>query len=224
MGMVDVRLQHFVIARFADYCAFDRPLPADSGGPVLYLLQKLDELEGPLCELKQGLFESQCKHMLKRAADGVTPEEAADFRSVLEGYLAPADFYDASFHLMEPHRLKEPEALKRAAALFSGLKAAALRDEEARPEEKRSALYKRLTGDLYKRLGLEALETVKRRRPLTPRRLRMIVRRCRRETAEYAAVFHFPVRPDDTFTPFIIPRIEALVCVNRRFLRTLQVR
>lgn len=222
--MVDVRLQHFVIARFADYCDYHRPPAPDGSPPALALLQKLEELEGPLRELKQGLFESQWKHLLKRAAAGISAEEAADFRSVLEGYLSTSDFYDASFHLMEPARLKDPAALKLATGLFSGLKAVCLLDEEDLPPERHSALFKRLTGDLYRRLGFDRLEAVRARRPLTARRARMLLYRCRRETSEYATVFHFPVRSDDTFTPFIIPRIEALVSVNRRFLRSLRVR
>lgn len=222
--MVDVRLQHFVIARFADYCAYRRPIPGETAAPVLYLLQKLDELEGPLRELKQSLFESQWKHFLKRAAAGVTDTEATDFRSVLEGYLSLGDLADASFHLMEPVRLKDPSAMKMAVDLFSRLKAQSLIEEESKPEERRSALHKRLTGDLYRRLDFATLDRVRQHKPLTPRRLRMILRRCRRATADFAAVFHFPVSPEDTFTPFIIPRVEALVCVNRRFLLGLRTR
>ncbi|MDE2293186.1 MAG: hypothetical protein KGL53_13980 [Elusimicrobia bacterium] len=223
--MADVRLQHFVIARFADYCDFARPYPDGVRDPVQWLLSKLSELEGPLVQLKQELLEEHCRRILKKAAeDGVGEAEAADFRSLLEGYLSPGDFADAAFHLMDPAGLKDLARLKAAEGFFKGLHAARLTDEEDKPPERQSALYKRLTKELYGRLGLDTLELVRRRRPLTLRRLKMILRRCRRETAEYAAVFHFPVNPDDTFTPFILPRVEALAAANRRFLRTLRTR
>lgn len=222
--MTDVRHQHFVIARFADYCDFSRPFPPGLCDPVSGLLAKLTELEGPLNLLKQGILEGHLRRFFKEVPAGITDEAAADFRSVLEGYLAPGDYADACFHLMDHAALKDPGRLKLAMQCIAPMKAVRLIDEEAKPEEKRSKLYKRLVLELTKRLGFDRLEEVRVRKPLTEQRLRMILRRARRETAEYAAVFHFPVTPDDTFTPFIIPRVEALVAVNRRFLRSLRTR
>ncbi|MBI3299606.1 MAG: hypothetical protein HYZ75_15685 [Elusimicrobia bacterium] len=222
--MVDIAKQHFVIARFADYCAYTRPYPHGVTDPVHYLLEKLGELEEPLNVLKQGILEGHMKRFFSEAAAGVSEAQAADFRSVLEGYLAPADFVDVCFHLMEPAGLKDPGRLKLAVECARRMRAARLIDEEAKPEERRSKLYKRLSLELTKRLGFDKLEEVRARRPLDARRLRMLLRRARRETAEYATVFHFPASPDDTFTPFIIPRVESLVAVNRRFLRSLRMR
>jgi hypothetical protein len=127
--MVDVRHQHFVIARFADYCAFSRPYPPDVSDPVGSLLLKLAELEGPLNLLKQGILEGHLKHFFKEAVAGVTQERAADFRSVLEGYLTPGDFADASFHLMDPAALQDPGRLKLAMECISPMKAVRLIDE-----------------------------------------------------------------------------------------------
>ena len=223
--MVDLSRQTFVIARFADYCAFSRPIPAGLGEPVQYLLNKLSELEEPMYLLKQELYDSTWKRFLKKAAaEGVSDQEATDLRSSLEGFLPPSQFFDASFHLMDAAGLKDPRRRQLAEACLSGLKAARLTDEEEGPPEKRSKLYEKLTGEMRNRLGLELLDAVRARKPLTTARRRMLLRRLRRETAEYAAVFHCPTSPEDTFNPFILPRIEALVAVNRRFLRTLRTR
>lgn len=223
--MVDLSRQTFVVARFADYCAFSRPYPYGESNPVRYLLNKLDELEEPMYLLKQELYDASWRAFLKKAAaEGVSPEEATDLRTKLEGYLSPGDFFDASFHLMDAAGLKDPARRKLAEACFSGLKAERLTAEEDRPPEKQSKLFRKLTEEMTKRLRLDLLETVRRRKPLTLRRMLMILRRLRFETAEYAAVFHCPTSPDDTFNPFILPRIEALVSVNRRFLRTLRTR
>ncbi|TPW21317.1 MAG: hypothetical protein FD126_801 [Elusimicrobia bacterium] len=223
--MVDLSRQTFVVARFADYCAFSRPYPRGESDPVRYLLNKLSELEDPMYLLKQELYDSAWKRFIKQAAvEGVTAEEATDLRSKLEGFLAPGDFFDASFHLMDPAGLKDPARRKLAEACLSGLKAERLTEEEERPPEKQSKLYRKLTEDMTKRLHIDLLDTVRRRKPLTLRRMLIILRRLRFETAEYAAVFHCPTSPDDTFNPFILPRIEALVAVNRRFLKTLRTR
>lgn len=223
--MVDLSRQTFVIARFADYCSFSRSYPPGENDPVRYLLNKLAELEEPLALLKQELYDNAWKHFLKKAAEGgVTDEEATDLRSKLEGLLSPGDFADAAFHLMDAKGLKDPARRKLAVDCLSRLKAVKLNDEEEKPPERRSKLFKRLTEEMTKRLRLDLLDTVRRRKPLTLRRMLMLLRRLRFETAEYAAVFHCPTSPDDTFNPFILPRIEALVAVNRRFLRTLRTR
>lgn len=223
--MVDLSRQTFVIARFADYCAFSRPYPRGASTPAQYLLDKLAELEEPMYQLKQELYDRAWQHFLKKAAEtGVTNEEATDLRSTLEGYLSPTDFFDASYHLMDPAGLKDPGRRKLAADCLSRLKAERLTAEEDRPPEKQSKLFRKLTEEMTKRLRLDLLHTVRQRKPLTLRRMLMVLRRLRFETAEYAAVFHCPTSPDDTFSPFILPRIEALVSVNRRFLKTFRTR
>ena len=223
--MVDLSRQTFVVARFADYCAFSRPYPLGVNNPVQYLLDKLAELEEPMYLLKQELYESSWKRFMKKAAaPGVSAEEATDLRSHLEGFLAPGDFVDAAFHLMDSSALKDAGRRKLATDCLAGLKAVRLTDEEQKPPERQSKLFRKLTEEMTRRLRLDQLETVRGRKPLTMRRMLMLLRRLRWETAEYAAVFHCPTSPDDTFNPFILPRIEALIAVNRRFLRTLRTR
>ncbi|TBR22702.1 hypothetical protein EPO15_07510 [bacterium] len=223
--MVDLSRQTFVVARFADYCSYSRPYPAGENNPVRYLLNKLDELEEPMYQLKQDLFESSWRRFFKKAAEtGVTQEDATDLRAHIEGFLGPGDYPDAAYHLMDATGLKDAGRRKLAVDCFSRLKAVKLTYEEELPPERQSKLFRKLTDEMTKRLKLDVLDTVRKRKPLTLRRMLMLLRRLRFETAEYAAVFHCPTSPDDTFNPFILPRIEALVSVNRRFLRTLRTR
>ena len=212
------------MARFADYCAYSRPYPEGVRDPVSWLWGKLQEIEEPTYVLKQQTLDSHCQHFLKKAAHSPKPEAVTEFRALLEGYVTGGDFAVASFHLMSPAELKDPGRLKMLTQCLNGLKVARLLDEENQPEERQGAFYKHLVVGIYKRLRFDQLDTVRRRKPLTLRRLRMLLRRCRFETANYAAVFHFPMNPEDTFTPFILPRVEALVAANRRFLRTLRTR
>jgi hypothetical protein len=62
------------------------------------------------------------------------------------------------------------------------------------------------------RLGFNILERAVEHRPMNALRLR-------RRTAEYAAVLHFPKHAQNTFTPFILPRVETLIGAKQRGLR-----
>jgi len=220
--MADHTTQKFIIARLADYCDFRQGFGMDIQDPVLYMWEKLKELEDPLYSLKQELLVDASILFFTHVRDKQTTEtELADYKQLLDGYLSGGDFADALFHLDLDH-LSERSRLKTAVEFFKTLQAHRLLDEEMRPEAQRSANWNRLVGDLYRRLELALLETVMRRKPMSFERLRFMLRRCRRNTADYCAVFHFPLHPGDTFTPFIVPRVEALIAANRRFLVALR--
>jgi len=213
--MAELRLQNFVITRLCEYCDFRQRSDGYGEDPVQYLRSKLREIEEPLGEFKQQLLQDAVRSFLKRAATvGVKEDEFADFKHFLESNLSPGDFVDAVFLLDMPSLLDR----KRRPVIEEFLlkaKAYARIQEEAKPEGQRNKGWDRLVGEIYKRLRLDLLERVLRRKPLTPRRLRFILRRLRFDTADYCAVFHFPIRPDDTFSPFILPRVEALVAAKK---------
>ncbi|MFH1725889.1 MAG: hypothetical protein ABII00_14870 [Elusimicrobiota bacterium] len=221
--MLDVRNQSFVIARLADYCDYRGRYRSDIDDPIVYMWEKLRELENPMYDLKQQLLmEAACGFFWKVHDGQATEGRLADFKQLLDGYLSPGDFADAAFHLADLGHLADKERMKTAVEFFKRLKAHRLLDEEDKPEEDRSKNWRRLVDDIYKRLQFDLLERVRRRRPLTARRLNVLIRRCRYNTAEYCTVFHFPIHPGDTFTPFIVPRVEALIAANQRFLRQLR--
>jgi len=219
--MAELRLQNFVIARLSEYCSFRQPL-ALADDPVQYLWGKLREIEQPMYELKQQMLSDAVRSFLKRASTvGVNESELADFKQYLESNLDPGDFVDAVF-LLDMPSLLDPKRRKLIEEFLLRINAYQRLHEEIKPEAQRSKSWERLVGDISRRLSLDQLERVLRHRPLTERRMRFILRRLRFDTADYCAVFHFPVSPDDTFTPFILPRVEALIAANQRFLRLLR--
>lgn len=221
--MAELRLQNFVIARLSEYCDFRQRSESYGRDPIQYLWGKLGEIEHPLYELKQQMLEDAVRSFLKRASTlGVTEEELADFKQFLESNLSPGDFVDAAF-LLDMPSLLDVQRRKLISDHLSKARTHRRLQEEGKPEGQRGKAWEKLVGEIRRRLGLEQLERVLRRKPLDERRLRFILRRLRFVTADFCAVFHFPMRPDDTFTPFIMPRVEALVAANQRFLRLLRL-
>ena len=220
--MAELRLQNFVIARLAEYCDFRRPI--DAPDLILYLWEKLKEIEAPLQELKGQTLDDSVRSFLKKAEEGaVTEPILADFKQMLESYLSAGDFVDAIF-LLEMPTLRDPSRRILITEHFAKVRAYRKLDEELKPLEKRNKAWEKLVSDICRRLGFDLIERVLKHKPLTERRLRFILRRIRFNTADYCAVFHFPVDADDTFTPFILPRVEALVAANQRLIRRLRER
>lgn len=220
--MANLTHQCVVIARLADFCDWRSRFGGDMRDPTLYLWEKLKEIEEPISTFKQELLDDAVNSFLRRARASV-PDEAAigDFRQFLDRFVSAGDFADASFHL-DAKALGDPESRKWAERVLRGLRAYSLLAEEAKPPERRHPGWEKLVAEIYRRLGFDQLEAVLGHKPLTHRRLRMILRRMRFNTADFCAVFHFPTKPEDTFTPFILPRVEALVAANRRFLRRMR--
>ncbi|HBL16972.1 MAG: hypothetical protein A2X36_00560 [Elusimicrobia bacterium GWA2_69_24] len=218
--MVDARLQQFIIARLADYCAYRCGFQRGVPDPILYMWEKLREIEGPMYALKDQLLAEAIAAFFRELDGGrIGARELTDFLQLLDGYLHPGDFADAAFHL-DLESLADPGRRKAAREFFlRNLRAHRLLDEDAKPEAQRNPNWRRLVAEIERRLGLDLLDRSRGHKPLTERRLRFLLRRCRMNTAEYCAVFHFPLHPGDNFTPFIMPRVEALVAANRRFLR-----
>lgn len=221
--MVDFKNQQFVLARLADYCDY-RVRIQSVRDPVLYMWEKLKELEEPLLALKQQIFEEAAADFFwKIRRRTLREEELADFKQVLDAYLGPGDFADAMFHLADlAPLLEDEERFRDAVGFFRGLRAARRLDEEDKPPERRRPEWDRIVSDLMTRFGFDVLERSVDHKPMNARRLRFLLRRLRRETAEYAAVLHFPKHEKDTFTPFILPRVEALIAANRRVLRRIR--
>lgn len=220
--MADFRLQNFIIARLAEYCDFRRPLAAQD--PVLYLWEKLKEIETPLLELKGQLLADAVRSFMKKVEEGAASEAMlADFKQLLESYLSVGDFVDAVF-LLDMDTLRDKSRWELLTDHFSRIQAYRRLDEDLKPLEKRNKAWERLVSDICRRLGFDLVERVLDHKPLTERRLRFVLRRIRLNAADYCAVFHFPMDADDTFTPFILPRVEALIAANQRLLRRLRQR
>lgn len=215
--MAELRLQNFVIARLADYCDFRSALtPPKAPDPISYLWTKLGEIDAPLHELKRQLLRDAIAAHFSRLDGGTADAPAdADFRQLLEAYLSRGDFVDAVFAL-DPGTLKDAGRRKAARALLEGFSAKSLLTPDGGPSP--SPAGEKLIAEIYRRLGFDLVEKVLAHKPLDARRLRFILRRCRANSSDYCAVFRFPTGDNDAFTPFILPRVEALVAANRRVL------
>jgi hypothetical protein len=217
--VADLALQSFVLARLADFCDW-RVLKAGAGeNPVEFLLLKLREIEPPLYELKEQLFRDAARDFLALAASGAADAGSIQqFSFLLERYLSPGDFVDAVFGLDEAG-LREAAARERLCGTLKGLRVYRLLEEESRPPEKRRKSWESLVGEFTRRLGYDALARILARRAITPRRLRFVLRRAQSNVGEYCTVLRHPRGPEDAFTPFMTPRVEALVASTRRFLQ-----
>lgn len=222
--MPELRLQNFVIARLADYCDFSARYSEEMRrDPVGRLWSKLAEIDAPLAKLKEQTLAETARAFGERLKSGVPPaSDLADFKQMLDSYLSPGDFADASFAL-DDKSLSTPDGRAQAALTLAGLKSHSLLAEEKKPASARLKSWERLVADIHSRLDFPRLEKIAaRKQPAGERRLRFILRRCRFNSADFCAVFRFPKGENDTFTPFILPRVEALVAANRRFLSRLR--
>ncbi|MBI4349498.1 MAG: hypothetical protein HY553_21870 [Elusimicrobia bacterium] len=207
---VDITHQFVIVARLGDVCRFSGAVSRYESDPWFYMRTKLREIEAPLQALKQQQLASARGRFLKELAAG-TPSDAAlaDFRAVLDRYLGPGDYADVAIHL-DPRDLALPSS---RALLTDALNQAKPHNlfQDPKPHE-------RLIAELWSRLGLDRLEAALTRKPKTARRKAMVLRRLRRNVAEYCSVLHVPTHAEDTFSPFMLHRVEALAVACLRLL------
>lgn len=204
---IDPVHQQVLLARIADICRRGEGLSEPD--PWERVRSKLSEAAEHLGLLKAEQLDYSRDRFLERLLGGeLSPEDLDRFKSVLDRYLSPGDYADAAIHL-DLNELRDPRRRGPALELLRSLKAASLPD---------SSRGRALVEELSRRLGLDVLERVLSRGPLTERRRRLILRRLRRQLAEYCSVLHFPASPEDTFSPFLLPRVEALLAACRRLL------
>jgi len=223
--MADVQKQSFVIARLADFCRFSQSFERiDARDPIAYLWGKLREIEQPLSNLKQELLTDAVRNFFATLNKEQANENTlADFMQLLDNYLSRSDFADAAFHL-DWQGLQDLDRRKNAWEFIQPLRAHDMLNEEEKPPERRGKTWERIVTDIYKRLGYDVMELCHAHKPLTARRLRFFLRRARFQSADFCAVFRFPINEGDTFTPFILPRVEGLIAANRRLLQRLRTR
>lgn len=215
---LDITHQCVVVARLGDFTRFRGAVASYESDPWLYMRSKLRELEAPLAALKAQQLDGAKRRFLGTLAAGA-PDEGAltEFRSVLDRYLAPGDYVDVAFHL-DGCDLSEPGRRRTLEQLLARVKPHSFFEEERKEEASRSKAHTRLVGELWDRLGLGLLERALARKPRTRRRKAMVLRRLRSNVAEYCSVLHLPVSAEDTFSPFMLHRVEALAVACLRFM------
>jgi hypothetical protein len=214
-GELKTSHQMVVIARLAEFCQWRGGHQALESEPWLYMRDKLLQIEEPLSALKSELYSKTAAKLVEELKAGPLDEERfADYRVLFEKLLSRGDFADLAIHLSPA----PPPQVSAIQGLVKVIKPNHVFIEERRPAKDRSPSWEKLVGELYSRLRLDLLGKLLSRKPRTAKRRSYILRRLRANVAEYCTVVHVPLSPHDTFTPFMLPRIEAIVAANLRFL------
>jgi hypothetical protein len=208
--------QAFILARLQEFCHYRGAVATRESDPWSYMRGKLATIEPELAAMKAELLAATRKRIVADLKAGtVDAEAAADFKTLLERLLDRGDFVDVALHL-------DPAAGAQAAAavdsLLAGIKPHHAFLEERKPDGQRSPAWEKLVAELTRRLDLSRLGAIMNRGERTPRRRKVVLRRLRRNVAEYCTVVRIPTGANDTFTPFMLPRIEAVIAACLRFL------
>lgn len=208
--------QLIIIARLAEFCAWDEAVRRHATDPWSWMRDKLLQTEEALKGLKSELFALTSKRLLVDVEAGTADDERyADYKVIFDALLRRGDFADLSFHL---DARAGKAALPMIKSLLARVKPTQLLEEERLPEAERNPNWERLVMQLAARLELDKLELALTRKPRTPRRRAMALHRLRRNVREYCSVMRVPLSAGDTFTPFMLPRVEALIAACLRLL------
>ena len=220
VGLSGMRVtqQMVILARLRDFCSYGTAVGQYETEPWHYMTSKLREIEPAVRILKQEQL-AAAKARFCAALEQSVPDEAflAEFREVLDRSLAPGDFIDIAFNL-NPADLAEPSRREMLLDLLNRAKAQSLFDEQKKPFAQRSQAFQKIVKELNERLTLDVLDQVMSQKAVTPRRKSMVLRRLRRNVANYCAVLHVPATPEDTFSPFMLHRVEAMAVACLGFL------
>lgn len=209
--------QLVILARLSEYCQYRAGAARNEPDPWDYMRRKLLQTEEAILGLKTDLLAATGAGLLAEMRAGALDEErCGDYKVLFERLLSREDFVDLALHLTPPGN--GPGVVAAVTAVLRGAAPANPFAEERKPSAERNPAWEKIVGQLYGRLGLELLGRILARRPRTARRKAAVLRRVRRNVAEYCTVMRLPTSASDTFTPFMLPRVEGLIAANLRFL------
>lgn len=217
MPAINPTHQLVILARLSEYCQYRGATLSHEKDAWGYMRRKLSELQEPVTNLKKELFAATSAALLRELREGINEERFSDFKVLFERLLSPGDFADLAIHLTTQGASSEAR-LRAVSQILSQIKPNTLFLEESKPPEQRSPALEKLISQLYARLDFDRLGEILKRKPRTPRRKAYVLRRVRRNVAEYCSVLRIPTDPSDTFTPFMLPRIEGVIAANLRLL------
>lgn len=218
MPAINAAHQLVILTRLSEFCQYRQTTLSARENPWEFMRRKLADTEASLWNLKNELLAATSRTLLEEMKRGrLSEDRCIDFKVLLERLISPGDFADVAIHLTG--EVPNPSgALSLVSQLVSQIKPYTLFEEEKKPPETRSPAGEKLIADIQKRLDLDLMAQLLKRKPKTSRRKSYVLRRIRKNVAEYCAVLHIPTDPSDTFTPFMLPRVEALIVANLRFL------
>lgn len=206
-----------LLARLGEAASFPKAVRHYETDPWSYMRRKLGDCAGPLRDYKRTLYEEAVARLLEELRDSfLKPGALLDHKETLEKLLTPGDYADLSFHL-DPRG--DPKSRREAVkAVLAGAKLKTVFDTEALPPERRGKPWETLVADISRRLGLDRLKALADRGPKTERRRAYLVRRARRDLAEFLTVTRGESGMRDEITLFVLTRVEAAIAAMLRFL------
>ena len=206
-----------LLARLAEAARWDEQVRRHEDDPWVYMRRKLLATEGPLREIKSGLFREARERLLEDLAKPfLAPGSLQAHKETLETLLGIGDFADLSFHL-EVGRERDSR-LEGARSILEAAKVLTLFDLEAPPSERRSKAWEKRVEEAERRLGLDLLARLADRGQPTPRRKAYLALRLRRELGEVLAMTRHDEGLRDEVTPYVLARLEAATAAALRFL------
>ena len=208
-----------LLARLAEAASFPQAVRNYESDPWSYMRRKLDECAAPLREYKGTLYEEASARLFVDLNDSfLKPGVLMDHKETFEKLLTPDAYADLSFHL-EPGL--DPRArLETAKELLAHAKIKTLFDTEALPAARQGKPWQTLVLETTRRLGLDTLREIYERGPKTERRRAYVVRRARKNLAEFMTVTRGETGMRDEITLFVLTRVEAAIAAMLRFLNS----
>lgn len=209
-----------LLARLSEATRWDEAVRRHEDDPRAYLRRKLRETEGPLRAHKDAVYREACGRLLADLKMPLLrPGALQEHKEAFEAMLTLSDYADLSFHL-EPggDRAARHDA---AAKILAHARPRNLFDQEALPPERRGKPWEALVAETGRRLGLEDLSKTLSRKPATAQRRAMVLRRARRNLAEYLAVTRGELGVREEISPFMLGRVEAAIAAMLRFVETI---
>lgn len=206
-----------LLARLGEAASYPAAVRGYETDPWGYMRRKLGDCAVPLRDYKHSLYEQAAARLLEDLRRPLLePGALMDHKETFEKLLTPDVFADLSFHL-DPGG--DPAARRPAVKdLLSGGKVKTLFDTEALPPERRGKPWQTSVADAASRLELDRLKALLDRAPRTERRRAYIVRRARRNFAEFMTVTRGEAGMREEITLFVLTRVEAAVAALLRFL------
>jgi hypothetical protein len=206
-----------LLARLGEAASYPAGVRSYETDPWSYMRRKLGDCAGPLRDYKRSLYEQATARLLEDLrAPLLKPGALIDHKETFEKLLTPDVYADLSFHL-DPGG--DPATRRDAVKeLLAGGKVKTLFDTEALPPERRGKPWQTMVADAASRLELDQLKALLDRAPRTERRRAYVVRRARRNFAEFMTVTRGEAGMREEITLFVLTRVEAAVAALLRFL------
>lgn len=206
-----------LLARLGEAASFPKAVRNYESDPWGYMRRKLEECSTPLRAYKQTLYDEAAARLLADLSESfLKPGSLLDHKETFEKLMAPGDYADLSFNLQPGDSPNDRrEAIK---IVLTNAKPRTLFDVEILPPDRQGKPWQSLVDDTTRRLELDKLRELYERKPKTDFRRACVIRRVRRNLAEYLTVTRDARGMREDVTLFMLTRLEAAIAALLRFL------